>query len=324
MYYVNNKYVSDYSNAAVLEDGDEMTLFLMGDTTSWSDKYLYFQDVPKSVTAGEEFKVSVASTDWSMAVKKEENCTVTLRDTETGEATDAITDKDGVAVLKTEKAGKYQIYVSASPYAYFVVPSAEIEVKEAQKPDPKPTDTPKPAAKVQVMMAQATTTKTSATVSWTKAANATSYRIYGTKCGGSYKLLKKVSASTTKWTQKGLKKGTAYKYYVVAYGKNGKIAKSDTLHVNTTGGKYGAVKAITVNKKAVSLKAGKKATVKATVTNNGKKLTNHVSKVRYASSNAAVATVNAKGVITAKKKGTCYVYCYAESGKSCKVKVTVK
>lgn len=324
MYYVNNKYVSDYSNAAVLEDGDEMTLFLMGDTTSWSDKYLYFQDVPKSVTAGEEFKVSVASTDWSMAVTKEENCTVTLRDTETGEATDAITDKDGVAVLKTEKAGKYQIYVSASPYAYFVVPSAEIEVKEAQKPDPKPTDTPKPAAKVQVMMAQATTTKTSATVSWTKAANATSYRIYGTKCGGNYKLLKKVSANTTKWTQKGLKKGTAYKYYVVAYGKNGKTAKSDTLHVNTTGGKYGAVKAITVNKKTVSLKAGKKVTLKATVTNNGKKLTNHVSKVRYASSNTAVATVNAKGVITAKKKGTCYVYCYAESGKSCKVKVTVK
>ena len=324
MYYVNNKYVSDYSNAAVLEDGDEMTLFLMGDTTSWSDKYLYFQDVPKSVTAGEEFKVSVASTDWSMAVTKEENCTVTLRDTETGEATDAITDKDGVAVLKTEKAGKYQIYVSASPYAYFVVPSVEIEVKEAQKPDPKPTDTPKPAAKVQVMMAQATTTKTSATVSWTKAANATSYRIYGTKCGGNYKLLKKVSANTTKWTQKGLKKGTAYKYYVVAYGKNGKTAKSDTLHVNTTGGKYGAVKAITVNKKTVSLKAGKKVTLKATVTNNGKKLTNHVSKVRYASSNTAVATVNAKGVITAKKKGTCYVYCYAESGKSCKVKVTVK
>ena len=324
MYYVNNKYVSDYSNAAVLEDGDEMTLFLMGDTTGWSDKYLYFQDVPKSVTAGEEFKVSVASTDWSMAVTKEENCTVTLRDTETGEATDAITDKDGVAVLKTEKAGKYQIYVSASPYAYFVVPSAEIEVKEAQKPDPKPTDTPKPAAKVQVMMAQATTTKTSATVSWTKAANATSYRIYGTKCGGNYKLLKKVSANTTKWTQKGLKKGTAYKYYVVAYGKNGKTAKSDTLHVNTTGGKYGAVKAITVNKKTVSLKAGKKVTLKATVTNNGKKLTNHVSKVRYASSNTAVATVNAKGVITAKKKGTCYVYCYAESGKSCKVKVTVK
>lgn len=324
MYYVNNKYVSDYSNAAVLEDGDEMTLFLMGDTTSWSDKYLYFQDVPKSVTAGEEFKVSVASTDWSMAVTKEENCTVTLKDTETGEATDAITDKDGVAVLKTEKTGKYQIYVSASPYAYFVVPSAEIEVKEAQKPDPKPTDTPKPAAKVKIMMAQTVTGKTNATISWSKVSGATSYKIYGTKCGRSYKRLKTVSSNTTKWTQKGLKKGTAYKYYVVAYGKNGKIAKSDTMHVNTTGGKYGSVKSITVNKKSVSLKTGKKVTIKATVTDNGKKLTNHVSKVRYASSNAAVATVNAKGVITAKKKGTCYVYCYAESGKSCKVKVTVK
>ena len=325
MYYVNNKYVSDYSNAAVLEDGDEMTLFLMGDTTGWSDKYLYFQDVPKSVTAGEEFKVSVASTDWSGEVKLEENCTVTLKNTETGEITEAVTDKDGVAVLKANEAGKYQVYVFASPYSYFVVPSAEIEVKKATKPvDPKPTVTPKPAAKVQVMMAQATTTNTSATISWTKASNATSYKIYGTKCGGSYKLLKTVSSKTTKWTQKGLKKGTAYKYYVVAYGKNGKVAKSDTLHVNTTGGKYGAVKAITVNKKTVSLKAGKKVTVKATVTGNGKKLTNHVSKVRYASSNTAVATVNAKGVITAKKKGTCYVYCYAESGKSCKVKVTVK
>ena len=324
-YYINNKMSSDYSNAAVLTDGDEMTVFLYGDTTSWSDKYLYFQDVPKSVTAGEEFKVSVASTDWSGEVKLEENCTVTLKNTETGEITEAVTDKDGVAVLKANEAGKYQVYVFASPYSYFVVPSAEIEVKKATKPvDPKPTVTPKPAAKVQVMMAQATTTKTSATVSWTKAANATSYRIYGTKCGGNYKLLKKVSANTTKWTQKGLKKGTAYKYYVVAYGKNGKVAKSDTLHVNTTGGKYGAVKAITVNKKTVSLKAGKKVTVKATVTGNGKKLTNHVSKVRYASSNTAVATVNAKGVITAKKKGTCYVYCYAESGKSCKVKVTVK
>lgn len=324
-YYINNKMSSDYSNAAVLTDGDEMTVFLYGDTTNWSDKYLYFQDVPETVTAGEEFKVSVASTDWSGEVKLEENCTVTLKNTETGEITEAVTDKDGVAVLKANEAGKYQVYVFASPYSYFVVPSAEIEVKKATKPvDPKPTVTPKPAAKVQVMMAQATTTNTSATISWTKASNATSYRIYGTKCGGSYKLLKTVSSKTTKWTQKGLKKGTAYKYYVVAYGKNGKTAKSDTLHVNTTGGKYGTVKAITVNKKTVSLKAGKKVTLKATVTNNGKKLTNHVSKVRYASSNTAVATVNAKGVITAKKKGTCYVYCYAESGKSCKVKVTVK
>ena len=39
-YYINNKMSSDYSNAAVLTDGDEMTVFLYGDTTSWSDKYL--------------------------------------------------------------------------------------------------------------------------------------------------------------------------------------------------------------------------------------------------------------------------------------------
>ena len=50
----------------------------------------------------------------------------------------------------------------------------------------------------------------------------------------------------------------------------------------------------------------------------------HAKQFRYASSNTKVATVNANGKITAKKKGTCYIYVYAKNGYAKKIKVTVK
>ena len=46
--------------------------------------------------------------------------------------------------------------------------------------------------------------------------------------------------------------------------------------------------------------------------------------IQYESANPKVATVNKKGVITGKKKGTCYVYAYSQSGVAAKIKVTVK
>ena len=46
--------------------------------------------------------------------------------------------------------------------------------------------------------------------------------------------------------------------------------------------------------------------------------------MKYESSNTKIATVNAGGKITAKKKGTCFVYAYAQSGAYKKIKVTVK
>ena len=49
----------------------------------------------------------------------------------------------------------------------------------------------------------------------------------------------------------------------------------------------------------------------------------HEEKFRYAI-RFKVATVSKDGKITAKKKGTCYVYVYAVNGCSKKVKVTVK
>lgn len=44
----------------------------------------------------------------------------------------------------------------------------------------------------------------------------------------------------------------------------------------------------------------------------------------FESSNTKIATVNGKGVIKAKKKGSCNIYIYAQNGIYKKIKVTVK
>lgn len=68
-----------------------------------------------------------------------------------------------------------------------------------------------------------------------------------------------------------------------------------------------------INKTAVSLKTGKNTTLK---------LNNNNKSVIWVSSNKSVATVSTKGVVTAKKKGTAYIYAIANH-KLYKCKVSV-
>lgn len=142
------------------------------------------------------------------------------------------------------------------------------------------------------------------------------------------KLLKTITKnSTITWTNKGLKKGTFYKYYVKAYkiidGKKVVIAQSKTMHAVTTGGKYGNAKSLSVNKITVALKVGKKFTIKAKEVKKDKPI--HIcASIQYESTNTSIATVSSKGVITAKKAGTCYIYVYNQNGMYKKIKVTVK
>ena len=170
-------------------------------------------------------------------------------------------------------------------------------------------------------------TKTAITIKWNKVSGASGYIVYGAQCGQKSTQLYKGTKLTYK--QSKLKKGTYYKYTVVAYkvanGQQKVIASSKTLHIATAGGKVGNYSSVKVNKKNVTLKTKKTFKIKATAVKSSAKL--KVKKhraLKYESSNPAVATVSSKGVIKAKSKGTCTIYVYTQNGKCAKIKVKVK
>ena len=177
------------------------------------------------------------------------------------------------------------------------------------------------------------------TVKWSKVKNAYQYFVYGNRCGKTngafnpYILIattKKTSQTFKKILKEKIKKNTYYKFLVVAVSKKDKvISTSKTIHVATAGGKYTNPKSLTINSKIkknkVSLKKGKSIALKAKAVKANKKLKveNH-RKIKYESSDNKIATVSSSGKITAKKKGSCYVYAYALNGIYSQVKVTVK
>ena len=171
--------------------------------------------------------------------------------------------------------------------------------------------------------------KNSVTIKWNKVKNADGYIVYGAKCGAKskYKVLKVVSGKTTSYTHKKLKKGTYYKYNVVAFkyvnGVKVTLAASKKIHATTQGGKYGVAKAVKLNKSKVKIKKGKTFKIKASEIKKDKKIKRHRA-ICYESSNTKIATVNSKGKIKAKKKGKCTIYVYAQNGVYKTVKVTVK
>ena len=350
-YLINDKYPMDANGImtaahnSVVNTGDQFSIFVYADTTGWTDKYLFFQDVPSSVEAGKDFAVTLKTygydSNWNTVELLVAGSTLTLENKATGEKTQAVTDENGSAVIKAEKAGSYRLYVSNAPYTYYAVAMKDIEVKAAEVPAtpteaPKPTITPAPnptvapnptkapAKRGQVLVARAKAAKTSVALSWTKVNGTENYKIYGAKNNGKVKLLKTLSGTTRSWTQKKLKKGTTYKYYVAAFDSYGRITKSAVIYTNTTGGKKADIKKVTVNKKAFTLKKGKKATIKAKAIASKGTFKKYTSNIRYVSTNTSIATVSKKGVIKAKAKGKCYVYCYAQNGLYKKVKVTVK
>ena len=165
-------------------------------------------------------------------------------------------------------------------------------------------------------------TKKSIKIAWKPVKGAAGYIIFGAPCGSKYSKLTEVKA--TSFTQKGLKKGKYYKYFVAARDRYGNIlATSKTVHIATSGGKKGNTKSVKLNKKKVTLKKGKKFKLKATLKNGSLKVAKH-RKVAYESDNPAVATVSKSGKIKAVGVGTCRIYAYAQNGVFAKCKVKVK
>ncbi|MCI8508005.1 MAG: fibronectin type III domain-containing protein, partial [Lachnospiraceae bacterium] len=172
--------------------------------------------------------------------------------------------------------------------------------------------------------------KNSVTVKWDKVKNADGYILYGNKCGkkNTFKHIKTFTKnSTVKYTQKKLKKGTYYKYLVVAYkninGVKVTIAASKNVHATTKGGRFGVAKSVKVNKTSKTLAVKKKFKIKASEVKLDKKIKHHRN-IKFESDNSRVATVNSKGVVTAKQKGRCYIYVYAQNGVYKRIRITVK
>ncbi len=176
-------------------------------------------------------------------------------------------------------------------------------------------------------------TKSSVKLSWKKVSGATQYVVFGNKCGKKNKYVKLLSTTKTSTSFKKIgkdkvKKGAYYKFIVVAVGKNNiVVSTSKTVHVATKGGKVGNDKKVTLKPKKKSVALGVKKTykLKAKAVPASKKLkVKRHRKIKFESTNVKVASVNDKGVITGKGKGTCEVYAYAQNGVFAKIKVTVK
>lgn len=266
-------------------------------------------------------QATTAQTSATEAVETTEAQTTTAQETETVEqsATAAATTAPTTEPQSTTKG------VGAG--ADFT--SADKLIKNSK------TEEPKGAAFSKLVARAVKITKKSVTLKWKKASGAEKYVVYANACGTKNKFKKLTTLSSsktkikiTKLNGKKLKKGTYYKFLVVAVNSENKVVSTAcTIHTATKGGKVGNYKTVKTaaknNKVTLSLGKTFKLKAKAVPQSKKKKVKAHRA-VKYESSNKNIAAVSSKGVITAKKKGTCYVYVYAQSGTYKRIKVIVK
>ncbi len=164
-----------------------------------------------------------------------------------------------------------------------------------------------------LMARQGKTTRQSSQLKWKKIKGAKQYLIFGSKVHKKYQYLGMTKKAS--YTVKGLKKGTYYKYTVIAVNaKNKKLAISKAVYVVTNK----KIAKIQTNK-TLKVKKGKSVKVKASLKGNVK----IYRKMKLESSNSKIAKV--KGMkVKGLKKGKCAVYAYAQNGTCVKIKVTVK
>ncbi|MDD7643081.1 MAG: Ig-like domain-containing protein [bacterium] len=215
---------------------------------------------------------------------------------------------------------------------FTIVVDLEVEKEEKSEEADNETNVTPSTTFHKLPLAEAKATKNAVKVSWKKVTGADGYVLYGAPCNTkdkTYKMKKLAvikNGSKITYTDKKLKAGTYYKYYIKAYklvnGKKVWLAQSKVIHVTTSGGKYGNAKAVKVNKTKVTLKKGKSLIIKASLIAESKPIKQHVN-IKFESTNTKIATVSKNGRIKAKKKGTCYIYVYAQNGVYKRIKVVV-
>ena len=143
----------------------------------------------------------------------------------------------------------------------------------------------------------------------------------------------KASINFKKIAGKKVRKGTSYKFIVVALDKdNNVVSASKVVHAVTKGSKKGNPTKLTVKSPKnlkKTLTVGKSFTIKSKFSKKkDTKVYLHVAKnykgLRYESSNTKVATVTKTGKVKAISAGTAKICVYAQNGVNKLVNITVK
>ena len=153
-YYVNNVYPVDetgmgtVANTTVLKNGDVLNIFRYFNQ-DYKAIYMSFDQTKVEARTNQEFTLSLKGektlADWSKKKDVYAGAKVAVKDAEGNVVAEAVTDKDGVAKLTVEKAGKYSATVTAladdeTASKQFIAPYAEVTVKGEEKPAVKEED----------------------------------------------------------------------------------------------------------------------------------------------------------------------------------------
>lgn len=153
-YYVNNAYPVDekgmgtVANTTVLNNGDVLNIFRYFNQ-DYKAIYMSFDEKNVETKASQEFSLTLKGektlADWSKKKAAYAGAKVAVKDAEGNVVAEAITNKDGVAKLTVDKAGKYTATVTAlaedeTVSKQFIAPYVEITVNEKEKPEVKEED----------------------------------------------------------------------------------------------------------------------------------------------------------------------------------------
>lgn len=284
---------------------------------------------PDNVTAGDEEKAQEAKT----ALEELSDYEKSLVNEELTEKLDKVIEKIEILKQQTTSAPE-ETTTTASE-------TTTKELETTTKTSVTTTNAPATAKAVLSASKAVTVKKNKVSLTWNKVKDADGYDVFAAPC--TKKISKKnivksvkgskVSATIKKISGKKIKSNGTYKIKVRAYklvnGKKKYITSTLTYHIaGSKNKKYTNAKKINVSSTKVSLKVNgsKKVTAKVVKQDKKKKLLSrkHGKRIRYISTDKTVAAVSSKGKITAKAKGTCYVYAVALNGVQKKIKVTVK
>lgn len=128
-YFLNDQ--SAWSLADPVADGDHVKAYVYTDLTGWSDAYCWFGAPAMEAAAGAEVALTLTAAgydaQWNPIALPVEGAVLTI----SGEATSAVTDAEGRAVLTFAQTGTY-VVSAVSPTQRLVAPVCVITVTDGE------------------------------------------------------------------------------------------------------------------------------------------------------------------------------------------------